>query len=286
MSALPSREACLATVMKSPAAVAMHDKEAWMSIFARYNIVEDPIGSTPQVSGLFDVRSGVRGKGPLSRFYDCFIAPNGIRFHVDQDLVCGFHVLRDINMEVTLSPQVVLKVPMHALYELVDEDGELKVLHLSAHWELWPMLKQQMSFGLASLGVGLALGRRMLRELGWRDTLAFMGAMRNIGAPGKASVQRFVAAFNARDFAAMHAELASSFSGVCWPAQACASDLEQLRALEGELVLGKTLAAGNYITASFTLNGAGREQPLSGVLFFEFNMQEQKLQHVRAYVEA
>jgi len=286
MPALPSREACLATVMKSPAAVAVHDKEAWMGIFARYNIVEDPIGSTPQISGLFDARSGVRGNGPLSRFYDCFIAPNGIRFHVDQDLVCGYHVLRDIHMEVTLAPKVVLKVPMHALYELVDEDGELKVLHLSAHWELWPMLKQQMSFGLASLGVGLALGSRMLRELGWRDTLAFMGAMRNIGTPGKASVQRFAAAFNQRDFAAMHAELASSFSGVCWPAQACAGDLELLQSLHGQLSLGKTLAAGNYITASFTLNGAGREQPLSGVLFFEFNMQEQKLQHMRAYVEA
>lgn len=283
MTACPSREALIASVNKSPQAVAVHDKKAWMEIFARYNIVEDPIGSAPQVSGLFDARSGVRGKGPLSRFYDCFIAPNGIRFHVDQDLVCGFHVLRDITMEVTLSPKVVLKVPMHALYELVDEDGELKVLHLSAHWELMPMLKQQMSFGLASLGVGLALGRRMIQELGWRDTLAFLGAVRNIGSHGKRVAQDFIDAFNKRDFAGMHSQLASSFSGLCWPAQACAGDLEQLQALPGKLVLTKVLAAGNYITASFELMDGDRI--VRGVLFFEFNMQERKIQHVRSYVE-
>ncbi len=43
---------CLTVVEKSPAAVALHDKAAWLSLFARYNIVEDPVGSRPHLSGV------------------------------------------------------------------------------------------------------------------------------------------------------------------------------------------------------------------------------------------
>ena len=38
------RDACLALVERSPAAVAVHDKAAWLALFTRYNIVEDPVG--------------------------------------------------------------------------------------------------------------------------------------------------------------------------------------------------------------------------------------------------
>ena len=38
---------CLALVERSPAAVAVHDKAAWLALFARYNLVEDPVGSAP-----------------------------------------------------------------------------------------------------------------------------------------------------------------------------------------------------------------------------------------------
>ena len=33
---------CIALVERSPAAVAVHDKDAWLGLFARYNLVEDP----------------------------------------------------------------------------------------------------------------------------------------------------------------------------------------------------------------------------------------------------
>src|ERR1035437_759723 len=131
-----TREDCMNTVMRSPQAVAIHDKDAWLAIFARYNIVEDPVGSTPHVSGVYDCRSGVRGPGPLGRFFDTFIKPMDIVFHVDRDIVCGLGVARDLTIEIRMTPKVTVRVPMHLLYELVDEDGALKIQRLAAHWEL------------------------------------------------------------------------------------------------------------------------------------------------------
>lgn len=279
-----TREDCLNAVMQSPKAVAAHDRAAWLSIFARYNIVEDPVGSAPHVSGVFDPATGVRGNGPLGRFYDCFIAPMQIVFHVDRDIVCGYSVVRDLAIEIGMSPQITLRVPMHAHYELVEEDGRLKVHHLAAHWELWPMLKQQMSFGLASLVAGIGLGRRMIGQLGFGGMLDFMSAMNNIGQTGKERVAEFVEAFNQRAFDRIAGMLSSDFAGAAWPANALLGSIEQLKALNGRIGLGKTLASGNYITASFTLTGG--DKALAGVIFFEFNMHEKKIQRIRFYVEA
>lgn len=279
-----TREDCINTVMQSPRAVAAHDRAGWLSIFARYNIVEDPVGSAPHVSGVFDPKTGVRGNGPLSRFYDCFIAPMQIVFHVDRDLVCGYSVVRDLTIEIGMTPQITLCVPMHAHYELVEEDGRLKVHHLAAHWELWPMLKQQMSFGLASLTAGIGLGRRMIGQLGFGGMLDFMFAVNNIGQTGKDRVAEFVAAFNERAVDRIEGQMSRDFAGVAWPAHAPPGGIDRLKALPGALALGKTLASGNYITASFTLTDGDKSLP--GVIFFEFNMHEKKIQRIRFYVEA
>jgi hypothetical protein len=280
-----AREACLNTVMKSPQAVAVHDKQAWMSIFARYNIVEDPVGSAPVISGIFDAPTGHRGNGPLARFYECFIAPNQLSFHVDRDLVCGHSVMRDMTIEIRMSEKVTLRVPMHAHYELIDEDGALKVQHLAAHWELWPMLGQQMSFGLASLPVGMRLGAGMIRHLGWGGMMKFMAAMFNIGQTGKDRVVEFVAAFNQRAFDRLPTLLSSDFVGLAWPAQTPLLPIACLAMQKGKLtLLGKTLASGNYITASFALDDEGITR--HGVISFEFNMHEKKIQRIRSYIES
>ncbi len=278
-----TRDDKLNTVLKSPKAVAVHDKNAWMGIFARYNIVEDPVGAPPHVSGVFDARSGVCGNGPLGRFYDCFIAPRDLSFHVDRDIVCGASVVRDMTIEIRMSPKLTLHVPMHAHYELVEEGGELKVQHLSAHWELAQALKQQMSFGLESLVVGLKLGQRMVSDLGFGGMMRFMAGVFNIGQAGKDRVQAFVAAFNQRAFGQMTTLLSPSFEGVAWPANAPLAGVESLGTQQGKLVLHKTMASGSYITSSFTL-GEGA-QALKGAIFFEFNMLDKKIHRVRVYVE-
>jgi hypothetical protein len=241
---------CLALVEQSPAAVAAQDKAAWLSLFAQYNLVEDPVGSSPHVGGIYDSREGYRGVGRLSRFWETFIAPNTIRFHVDRDVVCGLHVVRDLTIEITMSPEVIVRVPMHLLYELTVEAGELKVFRLAAHWELWPMLKQQMASGWAFLKVGNASAVRMLRHLGVAGMVGFMRALCSVGTQGKAQVERFAERFNTRDaeslaglFASPDIEIAFPHGGLKRSVAACAEE-------GGEMMFTKLLAAGNVVSAT------------------------------------
>ncbi len=168
---------CLALVERSPAAVAVKDKAAWLALFARYNLVEDPVGSAPQISGIYDRRMGYRGSDRLSRFFDTFIAPNTIRFHVDRDVVCGLHVVRDLTIEITMAPQVVVHVPVHLLYELTLEGDVLKIFRLAAHWEFWPMLKQQAASGWPFVRVGSASALRLLQHMGIAGMAGYMRAL-------------------------------------------------------------------------------------------------------------
>ena len=103
--------------------MAAHDKQAWLGIFARDCVVEDPVGSAPHVSSSSGSDDGHGRNSPLSRFYDTFIAANDIRFLVQRDIVCGLHVVRDLSLEITMSPDVCVCVPMHLLYELTEQDG-------------------------------------------------------------------------------------------------------------------------------------------------------------------
>ena len=138
----PDSKVLLEQVLKSPAAVAVHDKRAWMSIFSKYHIVEDPVGSNPHIGGLYDTVSGERGNGALGRFFDTFIAPNDISFDVKRYIVCANHVVRDLTINIKMSEKVQAQVPMHLLYELGPEADEWKITRLAAYWELMPMIFQ------------------------------------------------------------------------------------------------------------------------------------------------
>lgn len=278
-----TREDCMSTVMKSPQAVAVHDKAAWQSIFARYNIVEDPVGSAPVISGLYDARSGLRSNAPLGRFFDTFIAPMDLVFHVDQDVVCGLNVVRDMTIEIKMNPKVTVYAPMHALYELMEENGQLKVQRLAAHWELGPMLKQQMSFGLASIMAIVAATGRMISNLGFGGMLGFMKAVSSIGQTGKDEIAAFVTAFNQKNAAQLRATLSSGFRGAAVPADAPPLGIEQLAACPGQIKLSKIMSSGNFVTASMYLDENGKQR--RGVAFFEFDMRERKIYRVSFYVE-
>lgn len=176
------REQAIAFVEGSPAAVAAQDREAWLSLFAVGAAVEDPVGSAP------NSHDGDCDNGPLARFYKTFINGNRIIFHRGHDYVCGNAVMRDLEIEVHLSSKVVNRVPMHLLYELGEVDGELKIQRLAAHWELGPMLKNQMSFGLASIPAGTRAFGKMLRYLGLGGVIAFMRAANTVGEAGSAAL--------------------------------------------------------------------------------------------------
>lgn len=237
-----SREQCLALVERSPAAVAAHDKAAWLSIFARNAVVEDPVGSAPQRQG-----EGATRDDALGRFYETFIAPNGIHFEVDRDVVCGNHVMRDLTIIIAMSDTMTVRVPVHLLYEVVEEEGELKIARLAAHWELQSSTRQQMAAGAGSLLVGVRSLLRMARHMGLSGVVGFSRARNSVGEPGKERVYDFVTALANRDEAALSALMASD--NIELP-RGTALSVADCAAMGGNMRLTKLLAAGNVVTAT------------------------------------
>lgn len=231
---LAEHTALLALAHASPAAVAAHDKDAWLALFARRHIVEDPVGGRPVLGGLVDRRTRRRGNDALSRFWDTFIAPNDIRFHVERDdIVDGLTVVRDVTIETRLGGGVVAEAPMHLLYEATLDDGEPRIRRIAAHWEVAPMFAQVAGVDRAHIAAGTSMGLRMLRNLGVGGTLAFTAAVRSVGDRGKHAVRVLVDSANTGDTAA-------------------------LAVLGGRHVtdLTKVIAAGDAVTASCLLDGA------------------------------
>lgn len=262
-----TRAQCLAVVERSPEAVASHEKNAWLALFARYNLVEDPVGSAPHIGGIFDRRSGYRSDARLSRFYDTFIAPNTIRFEVERDTVCGLHVVRDLTIVICMAPKVIVRVPVHLLYELIVEEGELKVFRLAAHWELWPMLRQQVATGWPFLKVGSASGLRMLRHQGIVGMAGFMRALSSAGAAGKAQIDRFAHYFNRGDVQALEKLFAASDTRIAFPHAQRYLSVAACVAQGGQMRFSKVLAAGNMVSA--TVDYSTSEQRFQGVVLFE-----------------
>jgi len=217
---------------QSPAAVAAH-KTAWLELFADRHVVEDPVGGRPVLGGLYDRRSHVRGGGPLARFWDTFIAPNDIRFHVEnEDIVNGLDVIRDVTIETRLGGGVVAKAPMHLVYETTLDEGAPRIRRIAAHWEVAPMFAQVAGVDRAKLAVAAGMSARMLRLQGLGGSLAFGLAVRSVGERGKRSVRRLVADARRGDTAA-------------------------LALLGGQVVdnVTKIIAAGDTVTSTCTVDG-------------------------------
>lgn len=221
-------------VHRSPAAVAVHDKNAWLGLFAARHVVEDPVGGRPVLGGLYDRRSRVRGGAPLARFWDTFIAPNDIRFHVEhEDIVSGLDVVRDVTIETRLGGGVVAKAPMHLLYETTLDEGAPRIRRIAAHWEVGPMFAQVAGVDRANLVVAATMSARMLRLQGLGGSLALGLAVRSVGERGKRSVRRLVADAHRGEHTA--------------------------RALLGDTPVDnitKMIAAGDTVTATCTVDGA------------------------------
>ncbi|MDX1496118.1 MAG: nuclear transport factor 2 family protein [Salinisphaeraceae bacterium] len=239
-------------INKSPAAVAVHDKAAWLGLFASGGLVNDPVGSKPHI-----------GQEEISRFYDTFIAPNQIQFAVDKDTVCGMTVVRDLIIQTTMSTGLRVDVPTHIRYELAEEDGELKIEHLYAHWELMPMVLQTLKQGLNGLVTYAKLSVHMIRCQGFGGVLGFTRGFLGVGKKGKLRAEEWLTALsrsdsvNAREYISAGAELHLP------EADNCGLDVitESLKGLRWR----KLTAAGNTVTATITL---GEKQ---GVVYMAMN---------------
>lgn len=273
---LRDKQACLACVEGSPAAVAVHNKPEWLSLFADCAVVEDPVGSKPQINLPDD-----SGQSPLSRFYETFIAANDIRFDVDYDVVCSGAVVRDLDIEIRMSEKVKVRVPMHLLYELTTENGEVRIKRLAAHWELQPMLRQQMQYGLASAVAGISSFWRMLRHMGLSGLSGFLQARETVGEAGKQKVQALVSAFNQKQGRALE-RLFTDDGMIAWPyghdARVAFWDIPA-----GSLRVEKLLSAGRVTTATVFYREGEVEK--RGVAIFQFDRRNLLMRNAQFFME-
>ena len=270
--------ACLAAVEQSPAAVAVHDKQAWLSLFAADAVVEDPVGSAPHRQG-----GAARRADALGRFYETFIAPNQIHFEVDRDIVCGDHVLRDLTIVIAMSQSVTVRVPVHLLYELVEQGGALKVSRLAAHWELGPMLRQQLDAGPGFLAVGMRSFLRMFRQLGPGGIIGFSRAMSSVGDKGKERLYDLASALANSDATAMAQLFEQPDITVAFPHAGQQLSLADCAAQGGNLRLAKVLAAGDTVSAS--IDYQTHDATHHGVVLCRLNKHSLKISGLSFYWE-
>ncbi len=273
----PSREDVIKFIEGSPAAVAIHDKQAWISLFANENIVEDPVGSTPHCSDMSYRKTGVDKNTPLERFYEAFIAASNIKFHVDQDIVSGYTAIRDLALEIVMVEGLAVKVPMHAVYELTDEDGKLKISHLYAHWELPAMVMQVLGSGVSGMSAMTKLGGRVMKFQGIQGSLGFAKGFLGIYQKGKNHVRNFVKAVNEKDEKQLSHLFCFNNTGVEIPTLGSTFSPESFINDVGlRLSVSKELSAGYTTTISFEADYKDCRYKGFGRFFFDLKTKKIK----------
>lgn len=229
-------------INKSPAAVAAHDKASWLALFAHDSLVNDPVGSKPH-----------QGHEEISRFYDTFIAPNKIVFDVDKDTVCGNTVVRDLIIKTTMSTGLQVDVPTHIRYELIVDNGALKIHNLYAHWELMPMVLQTLKQGLTGLVTYGKLSVHMIRCQGMGGVMGFMRGFGGVGKRGKLRAEEWLTAISQGDSVNARALIAAGAELHLPDTPHCGLDViaDQLQGLQWR----KLTAAGRTVTATITQDG-------------------------------
>jgi hypothetical protein len=263
----PTVAELLDAVGRSPSAVAAHDRAAWVGLFSDGARVNDPVGSRPHV-----------GTAAIERFYDTFIAPNSITFHVTRDVVCGMSVVRDLDLETRMSTGVVLTVPMHLRYDLVVESGVVAVDGLYAHWELPVMIAQLARAGWRGAAASVKLAPQLLSNQGVLGVTGFMRGLRTVGRPGRNAATGFLVAVRSQDTAAMSERLAPG--AVLELSPGTPLSRAQFAGSLRELQWSKMIVAGRTVTASV------RVAAWEGVALLEFAHRSHEISRVRMFVEA
>ncbi len=260
-----SSAALIAAVQQSPTLVALHDRERWCGLYTQDGEVNDPVGSRPH-----------RGRAAIERFYDTFIAPNTIVFTVEQDVVCGMSVMRDLTIRTTMSTGVSLDVPMHLRYDLVEADGALKIRRLYAHWELPYMIRLLLRQGLKGIWTSIKLGPQLILNQGFGGMLGFLRGFLGHGRAGKPAAEAFLAAAQRGDTAAAGA-LLDHRCELALPAHSAIGLPELVQQLRG-LQWRKMIAAGDCVSVS--VQAGGRR----GVALLRFDYGPQRLSGVQVFL--
>lgn len=177
----PTDADLLAVVERSPDAAARHDRAGWVGLFTRDARVEDPVGSRPHV-----------GHAEIGRFYDTFIGPRQVTFHRDLDIVNASTVVRDLDLEVTMSRSLTMTIPAVLRYDVAGPAGALRIAGLRAYWELPAMVVQFLRNGASAVPAGIALSRALMRHQRVGGAVGFAAGFRRTGRRGTATATGFV----------------------------------------------------------------------------------------------
>jgi hypothetical protein len=159
-----SRVSPLEVVQASPAAVKLHDKLRWLSLFTPDVHLEDPVGAGEHV-----------GLHALSSFWDVFIQPNHVTFHSKKDFVRGDRVVRFVEIS-TVTPIDRAAFALDAIIEYRVEDDRISVLR--AYWEPRHAVVWHAQKGLRGLSGLMKHGTRMTFGLGLGAAMGFGKALR------------------------------------------------------------------------------------------------------------
>jgi len=270
MSTPTPRSELLATVERSPAAVAVHDRAAWVGVFRADGQVEDPVGSRPHV-----------GRAAIERFYDTFIGPRDISFRRDADIVVGNTVVRDLHLDVDMGHAVRMNIPAILRYDLDRGADGWKIVRLQAFWELPAMIGQFARSGRGAVPAGLAMAGALLRNQGIGGAVGFASGMRTGGGKARAHLVDVLGAAADGDELAVRRALGEH-------AQITRGDqlrvgLSEFTAEMAGARVGKVIAAGGFVVAGIDRdggNGAGR-----GVVIAESAPDRLGLRALRLFTE-
>jgi ketosteroid isomerase-like protein len=265
------REDVMAVVERSPAAVAVHDRAAWLALFSDDAVVEDPVGCAP----------APKADGTLGRFYDAFIAPHRIHFEIRRDHFLGDDVFRDAIIHTTVRDGVNVDVAAYLLYQVAERDGALAARRMAAHWALSSMVGLALRMGPRAWWAMTWLFVGMLRHLGLRWVGAYLASLwRTVGAHGLALARGLAKAIEARDAAALQA---------CFDAGATielGARTVEPRALLDALPPGTTLAVEAPVTAGWTVSFRFRlagADPAEGLALLEVSPASRRITRARLF---
>jgi SnoaL-like domain len=162
----------LELVKESPRLVKAHEKAKWIALFSKEGEIEDPVGSK------------IYKHEDFGNFWDAFIAPNDITFHLNFEILSGNQVIRDVKIHTKLDSGHEVWVPAHLFYTVKKDDEKLSVISMYANWDLSKMVFEFLKFK-GSIKAMTALSFRILRHLGfpgiWGFTKAFLFGIKKHG---------------------------------------------------------------------------------------------------------
>ena len=115
--------------IRSRAAVAAKDRDAWLALFTEDAVVADPIGPSP----LDPAGKGHHGRAAIAAFYDNVIAPNeSIGFTITNSFLCGDEVANVGVIRITFEGGSAVEVDGVYVYRRSPDD---RIASLRAFWE-------------------------------------------------------------------------------------------------------------------------------------------------------